>query len=597
MKDFFRQQRELAKEQEDLAKKKVNHFTVARLLIFILFVASFIVRFNSDNPVWNGIILGLLVLFLIAMRLHQKAQRQLRFFQNLIKLNDDEEKRLDFEFTREDTGQIYGDVNHPYASDLDLFGKHSLYRLLNRTQTSQGAARLADWLARPAPLEVLLERQKALQESKGNHAWRQQWQATALLNQHATQNVEALKSWVQNPLDESLRKGLAWKWWSLITLALLGAWAINLIPLWPVGFSLAYHFLILRKYGPVVRGLMEQTTHIGQTLDAYADLASLGRRTDLKSNWWKLQLAPLEEAEKGFKELGNWFSRLDFRANAYFSLFVGIPILWDLICLDALEKWKDKYGTQLNDWLDALANIEAMNSITGHAFAHPDHVLPEIHWGNEMEISCDQIGHPLIPENKRVCNDFELKGTGLTILITGSNMSGKSTFLRTLGVNLVLAQMGCVVTARRMVCTPMLVFTSMRTQDSLEENTSSFYAELKRLRQLIELATNSKKGLPVFYLLDEILKGTNSADRNRGAVALVKQLHPLQASGLVSTHDLELGVWGEQQPFVKNYHFRSDLKDGQITFDYRLSPGTCSSFNASELMRMMGIKVAPDGEK
>src|SRR5690606_9257510 len=159
----------------------------------------------------------------------------------------------------------------------------------------------------------------------------------------------------------------------------------------------------------VVRGLMEQTTHIGQTLDAYADLASLGRRTDLKSNWWKLQLAPLEEAEKGFKELGNWFSRLDFRANAYFSLFVGIPLLWDLICLDALEKWKDKYGTQLNDWRDALANIEAMNSITGHAFAHPDHVLPEIHWGNEMEISCDQIGHPLIPENKRVCNDFELR--------------------------------------------------------------------------------------------------------------------------------------------------------------------------------------------
>src|SRR5690606_11381987 len=179
----------------------------------------------------------------------------------------------------------------------------------------------------------------------------------------------------------------------------------------------------------VVRGLMEQTTHIGQTLDAYADLASLGRRTDLKSNWWKLQLAPLEEAEKGFKELGNWFSRLDFRANAYFSLFVGIPILWDLICLDALEKWKDKYGTQLNDWLDALANIEQMNSIVGLDFTHHDQVHLDIHWGNEMEISCDKIGHCLIAVNIRVCKDFELKGTALTILITGSNMSSKSTFL------------------------------------------------------------------------------------------------------------------------------------------------------------------------
>ena len=231
-----------------------------------------------------------------------------------------------------------------------------------------------------------------------------------------------------------------------------------------------------------------------------------------------------------------------------------------------------------------------MNSISGFRFANPAYAVPQVTWDSGISVDTKNLGHPLIKPGKRISNAFQMNGLGQTILITGSNMSGKSTFLRTIGLNIVLAQTGAVVCATSFSCSPAQVFSSMRTQDSLEESTSSFYAELKRLRQLLELAGENDK-LPVFYLLDEILKGTNSADRHRGAEALIRQLHTKKSAGMVSTHDLELGEWGATEDFVHNFHFRSDVEDGQLKFDYKLYDGICRSFNASELMRMMGIDI------
>lgn len=545
---------------------------------------------------WPAVLAIGAVCFLVLMRLHQDAQRQRRFFGNIADINLDEEKRLGFEFARDDKGASFQDTLHPYSADLDIFGKHSLFRLLNRTRTAEGSTRLADWLRTPAPLETILERQEALTASRGHFEWRQNWQATAMLHENATQHIGALENWLNTPLEAGLKKLLPWKWWSIVTVSLLVAWAAGLLPFWPSAFSLVVHLLVLRRFAKPIQQLTGQTLRIGTTLVAYADMMALTGEAPMTGKWWKAQLETGKEAEKAVRELGTWFNRLDFRANAYFTLFIGIPVLWDLICLDALENWKDRYREQFPDWVDALANIEALNSLVGHAFANPDQVLPEVHWGNTFDIEAVQMGHPLIPAEKRVCNDFSLQGCGQTVLITGSNMSGKSTFLRTVGLNLVLAQAGGVVAAQRLSCSLMQVFTSMRTQDSLEENTSSFYAELKRLKQLITLA-EARTDIPVFYLLDEILKGTNSADRHRGAAALIRQLHPMNASGIVSTHDLELGIWGNSRPYVQNFSFQSDLSEGRITFDYRLRPGTCASFNASELMRMMGIKMELHDEK
>ncbi len=289
-------------------------------------------------------------------------------------------------------------------------------------------------------------------------------------------------------------------------------------------------------------------------------------------------------------ELSGLFNRIDYRNNVYFVLLVGLPGLWDLFCIYSLDKWKARYAPLFRDWVDSLADAEAMQSLSGFAWANPDYSVPNITWESEVMIEAGEMGHPLIPQDKRVNNSFSMKGNGKTMLITGSNMSGKSTFLRTIGVNLVLAQMGGVVCASAFSCSPCAVFTSMRTQDSLEENTSSFYAELKRLKHLLDLSAGVQH-LPVFYLLDEILKGTNSQDRHRGAEAIIRQLHPRNASGMVSTHDLELGEWAAGQDYVFNYHFKSDIVNEKLVFDYKLQSGICKSFNASELMSMMGIDL------
>ncbi|TDB69261.1 DNA mismatch repair protein MutS [Arundinibacter roseus] len=528
---------------------------------------------------------------MVVMKFQQTARRQRNFLRNLQAINTDELGRLRYQFQRPETGEAFAQPNHVYAVDLDIFGKHSLFSLINRTRTDEGSRRLAHWLTQHAALDEILLRQEAVAELQADPTWRQRWEATALLHTHAAQQVGALREWANERMDTTLQKSFLWRWWPLLT-ALLGglAWA-SLLPGWLFWLSLLWHLVLIRRFQEPIQALSLRTTDLGHTLIAYADLIELANEVPFRSRWWKLRQTPAQQAGRAIRQLGDWFARLDYRLHPFFMVLIGIPFLWDLHCLAALESWKKEHGAELESWLDSLADFEALSSLAGFAFAHPDYPMPQVAWEDGVLVDAQQLGHPLIPGDKRVPNDFVLAGTGHTTLITGSNMSGKSTFLRTVGINLVLAQMGSVVCAQKLTCSPVQVFSSMRTQDSLEESTSSFYAELKRLRQLLELSAAATSTTPIFYLLDEILKGTNSADRHRGAEALIKQLHPMQASGLVSTHDLELGNWGAEQAFVRNCHFRSDVQDGKLQFDYSLYEGICRSFNASELMRMMGIAV------
>lgn len=304
-----------------------------------------------------------------------------------------------------------------------------------------------------------------------------------------------------------------------------------------------------------------------------------------------------KSASEAIGQLGRLTEGLNYRRNPYFFLFFGVATLWDIHYLLRLENWRKTYGPSLSYWFEALGELEALNSLAGFAYAHPTYTIPDI-VDDQFVLEMTSAAHPLLAQNNSVANSLVLRGSGRTILITGSNMSGKSTFLRTVGTNVVLALAGAVVRAERFTCSPVQVFTSMRTHDSLEESTSSFYAELKRLQTLIGLtgsnpakASSGTKELPVLYFLDEILKGTNSADRHRGAEALIRQLHRTTASGFVSTHDLELGQLTDADGFVRNYHFQSDLNNGELVFDYKLRDGICKSFNASQLMRAIGIEM------
>ncbi|REA62012.1 DNA mismatch repair protein MutS [Dyadobacter luteus] len=591
--EFFQQETEKAAEAEKIAAQRFNTLAFTRILVFIGII-SLIWICNRTGENWLiAVILMLVVAFFVLMKQQQAVKRERNFRKNLQIVNEDEIARLNFQFKRADTGVHYQQKEHSYSSDIDVFGEYSLYRLLNRTRTAEGSKRIAGWLKNHASLEEILMRQEASAEWSQKPEVQQQWEATALLHEHAAQQVGAFKSWVSEKLPDDLTASLKWRYYPLVTLVVAVLAIINLIPGWVLILSLGWHLVLLKRFQATVESITNRTTALGFTLTAYSELLALAETAPYHSRWWKQRKALIDGSSKAIKEAGNLFEKLDYRNNVFFSLFVGIPTLWDIQCIAGLEKWKASHHSDLYNWLDVLADTEAMISLSGHAYAHPDYTTPTVTWENDVRIEAINMGHPLIPKDKRISNSFTMTGTGQTVLITGSNMSGKSTFLRTIGLNIVLAQVGCVVSADKFACSPVRIFSSMRTQDSLEENTSSFYAELKRLRQLLQMAEENNQ-TPVFYMLDEILKGTNSADRHRGAEALIRQLHPKNASGLVSTHDLELGQWGAEKDYVQNFHFRSDVEDGKLHFDYKLHEGICKSFNASELMKMMGIDMDPE---
>jgi DNA mismatch repair ATPase MutS len=273
------------------------------------------------------------------------------------------------------------------------------------------------------------------------------------------------------------------------------------------------------------------------------------------------------------------------------QFYAAFNNLWflDVYLIILTEKWKNKNGSSIGGWVSAINEFEALNSLAGFQYSNPTFTFPEIK-DDSYCIHFEMLGHPLISEKKRVSNDFSLNRRGEIAMITGSNMAGKSTFLRTVGINMVLALTGAPCCAKHGQLSNLKIFSSMRTQDSLEEGVSSFYAELKRIEQLLKLI---QSGQPIFFLLDEMFKGTNSKDRHRGGFSLIKQLKELNAFGIISTHDLDLAVLAGKHTIVTNYSFNSNIREGKMNFNYLLTNELCSDFNASELMKQSGIKVLP----
>jgi DNA mismatch repair ATPase MutS len=363
-------------------------------------------------------------------------------------------------------------------------------------------------------------------------------------------------------------------------------------------FGLAIHGLVLSQLSARAGEVSEQTVDISTALKAFQNLFQQAEKVAGETVRIRAIRQVLISDSRSASTIIGHLSRLteglNYRRNPYFYLLFGVATLWDVHYLLRLEAWRKQYGANLSVWFEALGELEALNSLAGFSYAHPAYVTPDI-VDDTLTLDFTQASHPLLAPDRSIGNSLTFSGNGQTILITGSNMSGKSTFLRTVGANVVLALAGAVVSAERFWCSPVRVFTSMRTQDSLEESTSSFYAELKRLQTLIGL-TKQPKAIPVLYFLDEILKGTNSADRHRGAEALIRQMHQTAASGFVSTHDLELGQLTDADGFVRNFHFQSDLNNGELVFDYMLRNGVCESFNASQLMQAIGIEMDTVGK-
>ena len=606
-------------------QKRYNQWAIFRALLFLIIalISYGVYQIWGGNYVIPVVIIGIAI-FLYSVKKHLKIKYLRDKNRALVALNKDEIRRLDNVFTRTETGEQFAEPNHFYSSDLDIFGKQSLFKLLNRTYTYTGASTLANWLKYPTQKTEIENRQQAIEELSQKIDFRQDLEASALLIEEVSEPTHKLISWSEEPENEEIKKPIFQygKYLPYLTIPLILAWIFDYLPIGYPLLLLVIHGLIAKQIYATVSNALDQTLRLTGTLKAYANLSELiVNQTFTHQKLQNLQ-AQISEASPAIRALEDILNKLGNRANPIFMFVVGVPTLWDVQYFIKLENWKRQYQGNLPQWLGVIAEFETLNSFAGLHFANPDFVKPIIS-EESICLKAKGLGHPMIRKPKRVSNDIELLGVGKTIIITGSNMSGKSTFQRTVAVNMVLALAGSVVCAEAFTCSCMQVFTSMRTQDSLEEDTSSFYAELKRLKTLLlavrnedmshdDLPKNSKSSqllsnyqnptlvsvintsnhpLPIFYFLDEILKGTNSKDRHEGAKALMLQLHKTTASGFISTHDVELGDEFDNQDFVKNYSFSSEVINDDLVFDYKLRAGVCHSFNASMLMRGIGIEM------
>jgi DNA mismatch repair ATPase MutS len=604
---FHDRQQQFSKA-EQAAQRQHNQLAFWRLVWFIASVATVWLLIRLDYQLGAVLtVLASVIGFLILLKKHQSVRRERDLSHQLVFINQDEIARLKRQYLRPETGDQFASPTHHYSGDLDVFGKHSLFRLLNRTHTYEGQNRLAAWLKAPSNPDAIRLRQQAASELKPQLDWRQQFEALANIEETVGRSPDALVKWAtaeSSPLPGYLN--IVRFLFPTITLGLFVAWLLGYVPGTAVLLGLAVHGLVLSQTAAKAKEVSEQTFEISAALRAFQSL--IKQAEHVKGDAVRLRairqalISKDRSASEAIGQLSRLTEGLNFRRNPYFFLLFGIATLWDVHYLFRLERWRQQYGPELSRWFKSLGELEALNSLAGFAYAHPMYTTPDI-VDDEFMLDFTLASHPLLPPDRSVANSLTLNGAGQTVLITGSNMSGKSTFLRTVGANVILSLAGAVVSAERFWCSPVRVFTSMRTQDSLEESTSSFYAELKRLQTLIGLTkqnTSEDKNqlpqdrlpqLPVLYFLDEILKGTNSADRHRGAEALIRQLHQTTASGFVSTHDLELGQLTDADSFVRNFHFQSDLNDGELVFDYKLRNGICESFNASQLMKAIGIEM------
>jgi DNA mismatch repair ATPase MutS len=525
--------------------------------------------------------------------LSTKNNQRLTNIEQLVMVNKQEIQILTGKFRDMPSGSSFLAATHEYAHDLDIFGRASLFQYINRTTSEQGSRKLADWLLAPSQSAQILERQEAVKELSKDYLWRQQLQAFGNLNRITENTEQKIENWLNEP--DSFAKP-HWKWLRFLLPATICS--ALLLYLFDELSSTWFYLLVFISF--IVSGIISRKAtvvyfHLDKIVKEISSLSSSVEWIEKKT----FEAALLKNLQQQFfyndtraslavNQLKEILDRLDYRLNPLVFIPLNTFLFWDLQQVMLLEKWKDAHAAKVSKWFQALGELEAISSLANIALNHGDWEYPKLTETNGV-FEAKNLGHPLIPFDKRVCSSFYTSGIGKIALITGSNMAGKSTFLRSVGVNIVLAMMGAPVCAESLSLSPVKVMSSMRVTDNLEESTSTFYAELKKLKQIIE-AVN--KGEKVFLLLDEILRGTNSLDRHTGSKALIRQLLQHQAVGMLATHDLELAKLADEYPGnIHNYHFDVQVAGEELYFDYKLKEGVCESLNASILMKKIGIEL------
>ena len=595
IRDIFQNNLNQYSRQAKTTKKRIRKTSILRISLFLLTILGIYIGSAIDWRWVAGIGVVGFALFIWLVIKHAKLFKQKQWFGTLASINQTELDLLDGKTEGKPEGEQYLDHDHPYTSDLDIFGKKSLFQLIDRSATFQGRKHLADRLRHPIKdVKELLNRQEAIAELKDKNDWRQQFQAIGLLTEESHDSLAELQSWSQTgrmSFDKLFYKIM------LILNPLIGFSVILLISLNILGFGSFVLFLLL-PFGivgtrlAVINHVHSQLNRKTELLTKYAGLLQLVEdetfSTKMLVGSKKKLTSGTKSAAYAIKKLSKISNAFDYRLNFLVGILLNVFFLWDIIQCIRLEKWKKSFSEYLPEWFAILARIDELNSLAGFAYSHPDNVFPKIS-EKPFEYKAENIRHPFLSHNACVGNDISIDGWGNFQIITGANMAGKSTYLRTVGINLILAMTGTSVLADHFVFKPVDLYTGIKTSDSLQEGESYFFAELKRLETIIRLLENGNR---LFILLDEILRGTNSADKQKGSNALIRQLINLSASGMIATHDLSLGKLAESFPgHVTNKRFEVEIENNELVFDYKLKEGVSRNLNATFLMKKMGITV------
>ena len=573
-------------------KKRRNLITLAKLLTFgyMIFLIYLLINHSTQPLLLLGI--GAILVFIFLTLWDSQIIYRQHLIEELLRINTLESDYLAGNFSALDQGERFNDPAHPYAHDLDLFGEDSLFQHLNRTVTFSGTQKLVSWLlSLSKDPEVIHSRQQAAEELCAEPEWCQHFRAAGAL--HPTQALDAviLKSGPTESPFFSKHSTVRLILWIANTIVIV-SWAVTSFTPLPFSISLVLSLLqlsALALYIKKINAYHQRLNLFLKTISNYLPLVRLIHDQSFRSPYLqKIRhslFTPESNSLQALTQLHRIQNSLDQRGNIVIAFILNGLYLKDFHTLLRLDHWRKKYGPDIETWTDVLSEADALISMANYRFNHPAYCLPVI--CQDRLLDTEEIGHPLLKSERNVTNDFSIRSLHQIAIVTGANMAGKSTFLRTIGVNLILAQSGNVVCSRYFAFQPMTLFTSMRTTDSLSKDTSYFHAELLRLQQLVNIAQQEDK---VFIILDEMLKGTNSVDKLNGSLAFLKRILSYPISGLVATHDLALGELADDFPeHFFNVCFEIVHSGSQITNEYKLHPGISSNMNASILLKQMGL--------
>lgn len=581
----------LYQQKSDKKKGQMRLISWLRLTLFIFIILAFIYLIPFSQLIGWLTVLAIFSGFLSLIKLSVQTERSQKYYQNLADINANEVKALQRDYSSFASGNEYIHPDHDFSYDLDLFGENSFFQFLNRTVTLGGKNMLAASIQNTTGNEeIIRQKQQAINELSELLDWRQQFLASGRNAEKADDVQQAFHQPQAIELKHTSFLKIILITLPVITIGLGILWILDYIPDTAFYAAVFIQWVLFLLYSKTIGKFKKAYGLKTRLLNQYIDMLLLIEKKDFRSEHLAALKSKLYSHEKSASQiisyLKNILNELDYSQNLLVALILDSLLLWDIRCIYRLNKWHKVYEDQLEQWFEVIAQMDTLISLANLNYNHPEWCLPSISDKGSV-IQADHLGHPLIAREKRVDNHFSLTDAEQVVIITGANMAGKSTFLRTLGVNLILASQGCKVCASAFSFSPVRLFTHMRTSDNLMKDESYFYAELLRLHHMLELL---RKGENLFIIIDEMLKGTNSVDKLNGSIELLKQLIQLRTHCVVATHDLKLTELSDQyKGLIKNQCFEVNLTGEELTFDYKLREGVTSTMNATFLMRKMGI--------